>query len=140
MWKDLLHQNLRKGEYNYVVIRHPNSKEEGLSDIIAISFWDKKIVNFLTNCVGIGGCEIETPKGIKIKPKIVYDYNQRMNFVDIADSTMNRYNFRRLKAYRWTSAAFIGDFLICLNNSKVAWDNFKGKKKKLVKFFTKIFF
>ena len=109
LWKQV-HQNLKiKNTFN----AYWNNKKK----IIAFSYYDKKIVNFLTN---IGNLENIIIKQ-KSKPTLITCYNKFMNGVDKTDNAHNLYLFHH-KNRKWTRACFYSFLKFIIHNAIIIYN------------------
>lgn len=104
-----LQSKLKKNQWNFL----HNKK------IMAVSFFDRKIVNLLSNCVG--------HKSINNKPEICSKYNKSMGFVDNFNQHLGTYLYKHRKC-KWTKCALYAIFQMCLVNS---WILYCQKIKKV---------
>lgn len=107
LFSQFLHKQLRKGDFNYIL----NEKEK----ILALSFYDSKICNFISNYASV------LPLNSVDRPNTSNDYNQHMNSVDVFDSGLNRYMYRHKKR-KWTKCLLLNLFKMAVVN---AWTIFK---------------
>jgi len=104
LFTNVLHKNLKKDEWNYLLID---------SKIFALSYSDRKICNFLSNIYGVGN---QNP------PEIVQKYNKYKGSMDQADAHWNRYLIRN-RTDKWTKATFFAFMKMALVNSWILYSD-----------------
>jgi hypothetical protein len=91
LFKGKLADCLRKGEWQTAV--RPDRK------ILAVTFFDKKKISFLTNCYSDEPVQHKKAD----QPEVVRKYNMFMHGVDKGDAFANRYLYKH-KKLKWTKA------------------------------------
>jgi len=112
LFKNFLQLKLKKGMYRQVA--------EQKHSIVATSFSDTKICNFLSNVYGAGK-SLETKRD---RPLVVQKYNDFKGGLDVADGNANRY-LSAHRQRRWTKKALLFLIKASLSNSWIIYNHLK---------------
>lgn len=116
LWDHVQDQQLNPKEWTWKVQHH---------QVMALSFKDKKTINFLTDVAGHQ--TVIKPKPTTIAPdatrqipEVIHKYNQKMHGVDLVDQMINLY-LPQHKQHSWKRAQFNALWYITVNNAWRMW-------------------